>query len=579
MQLKKRTKKRIQRMLCATLAAASLLGLWPGQASAAELGKISDISAEAEQPPVAELEATAEVSAVAKQLGTSASRLRFVRIYPACNTRNCVDIPGDRVQKDGTQGILYEAHFANPNQIFVLHSTGNGEYQIICLESGKILEVKDSSRSDCTPVVQRSFHENSNGKWTMIQNGDGTVSFRNVATGGMLNAKGGRSDSHELVQFYNDGTIANSWYLRDVGEDEVLCSSAGRYVRILYAINPGKCFDMPAEGILKNGTRLQLWDCYYGNQNQIHVMENTGFGWVIRNHQSGKVIEVRNSSHQNGAQVAQWDPHDSACARWDVLANIDGSVSFRNRESGKYLNLCGGGIGKNGQQFIQWFDDNSESMRFKVRVMGTADVLSAVYQREIAKFDIDWTSEHPLMPVHNTTGWSMRENGTWHYPSVGQKVFVSAEFLSPNTVANMLKERAYSPSTLENIEAVLAGEGSEEMAVAVLKGLGFKEIPGVGAVVGVLQTLLDIQEKEERDRFVDAVDFDARGQCSGVILYTYKTVKMVPEYSKVNGRWKLVQKIETDTSVDYGKWTGDNFADVCNLRLNGTSGTWHYCFK
>ena len=323
MQLKKRTKKRVQRMLCAFLAIVSLCGLLPGEAFAAELGgKISEINTEAEQPSVADLETNTTLNNVAKQLGTPVSRLRFVRIYPACNTRNCMDIPGDRVHKNGTQGILYEAHFANPNQIFILHSVGNGVYQIICLESGKLLVVKDSSRSDCTPIVQRSIHGNSNGKWTMIQNRDGTVSFRNVATGGMLNAKGGRTDSHELVQYHNDGTIANNWYVKDVSEDEVLCSSGGRFVRLLYAINPGKCFDVPAEGVLKNGTQLQLWDCCYGNQNQIHVMENTGFGWVIKNHQSGKVIEVRNSSHQNGAQIAQWDPHDSACARWEMRSPL-----------------------------------------------------------------------------------------------------------------------------------------------------------------------------------------------------------------------------------------------------------------
>jgi len=579
MKLKKRTLDRARRILCTVLAGVSLCSLLTVGASAAELGKISEIGGDSEIPTVATLENDAKLNALAQQLGTPAEKLRYVRIYYAGNTRNCVDIPADRIHKDGTQGILYEAHFANPNQIFILNPVGTCAYQIICLESGKLLEVRDSDRGDCTPIVQRALHNNPNGKWQLLQNRDGSVSFRNVATGSMLNARGARADSNELIQFHEDGTVGGKFYLKDVSEDEVLCSTAGRYVRILYAANPSKCIDVPAEGIWNNGTQLQLWERSYGNQNQIYEMENTGDGWVVKNHQSCKIVEVRNSSHQNGAEVAQWQWHSAPCSRWDLIANFDGTVSFRNRESMKYLNLCGGGTGKNGQKFIQWFDDNSESMQFRVEVMDAQDVLSAVYEREITASDMEWTAEHPMVPTSNTTGWSMRENGTWYYPAVGQKVLVSVEYLSPAITANMLKERAYSQSTLDDIKAVLTGEANEEVVAAILKELGFKEVPGIGAAMGVLQALMDLRDKAERNRFADAVNFDARGQCSGVILYTYKTVEVTPGWSKVGGRWRAVNRIETVTSVEYGTWTGDNFGEVCSLRIGGTTGTWHYTFK
>lgn len=578
MKVKKRTVKRLQSMLCMLLAVVGLFGLLPGEAVAADLGKISEISTEAEKLTEAnlieaDLESDAKLNDLAKQLGTSVSCFRFVRIYYAGNTDNCVDIPGDRVHEEGTPGILYEAHFANPNQIFILRLVGNGVYQIICLESGKLLEVQNSSKQDCAKIVQSTIHDHPNGMWKLIQNKDGTVSFKNLATNGMLNARGGRADARELIQFHADSTMGEKFYVKDVTEDEVLCAIDSRFVRILYAINPAKCVDVPAEGILTNGMQLQLWDRYYGNQNQIYVMEKTGFGWTIKNYASQKFVEVRNS-YQNGAQVAQWDPHDSACARWDILANMDGSVSFRNRESGKYLNLCGGGIGKNGQKFIQYFDDNSESMRFKIVVMGMEDVHYAVYERDITNSDINWTRKDPKGLFYNGTEW----NREGYYPTFDQRVLVSVEFLDPTTVTKMLKNYAYSPTLRDQIEAIVNGEASEEAISYVLKQLGL-DIPVVGTAMGVLQAVLNLQDDEERNRFVDAVSTDNPRERSGVIIYTYKTVYKSLFGVKVNGKWKPCWGAKTKTEVEYGSWTGTNFSDVYNLRLNGTTGTWHFSFK
>lgn len=138
---------------------------------------------------------------------------------------------------------------------------------------------------------------------------------------------------------------------------------SGSFVRIRYSAN-GRCLDVPAEGISKNGTQLQIWDYTSGNQNQIFQLVDTGKGWHIISLQSGKVVEVRNSSHNDCAQVAQWSKHNLACARWDIIKNSNGSVSFRNCESGKYLNVSGGGNAGNAAKIIQYHNDKSPAMQF-----------------------------------------------------------------------------------------------------------------------------------------------------------------------------------------------------------------------
>lgn len=188
-------------------------------------------------------------------------------------------------------------------------------------------------------------------------------------------------------------------------EGTTTAPASGSFVRIRYSVN-GRYVDVPAEGISNNGTQLQLWDYAPGNANQIYQLIDTGNGWLIISLQSGKVIEVRNSSHDDCAQVAQWSQHDLACARWDIVKNNDGSVSFRNRESGKYLNVCGGGDAGNGTKMIQYHDDKTAAMRFyiePVTVNGYTTVSGTIATSKIKQEkDLSVRSWHPLMGLTET---------------------------------------------------------------------------------------------------------------------------------------------------------------------------------
>ena len=180
---------------------------------------------------------------------------------------------------------------------------------------------------------------------------------------------------------------------------------SGSFVRIRYSVN-NRYLDVPAEGISDNGTQLQIWDYAPGNQNQIFQLTDTGKGWCITSLQSGKIIEVRDSSHDDCAQVAQWDKHNLACARWDIIKNSDGTVSFRNRESGKYLNVYGGGNAGNGTKMIQYHDDNTYAMRFliePVTISGYTTTASTISASKIKKEkDLSIRSWHPLNGLTRT---------------------------------------------------------------------------------------------------------------------------------------------------------------------------------
>lgn len=354
------------------------------------------------------------------------------------------------------------------------------------------------------------------------------------------------------------------------------------FVRIRHA-GSGRYLDVPAEAVGSNGTQLQVWDYAYGNQNQIFRMFYTQRGWEIVSVQSGKCIEVRNSSHDDCAQVAQWDRHIGKCARWDIVNNSDGTVSFRNKESGKYLNVCGGGNAPNGTKMIQYHNDGTSAMRFYIEVLDDSDVLSATYKRKIQNSDIKWTRYNPFTSyTYNTTDFSKQSGSSYYYPTVGQKIFVSAEYLSPNTVGKLLEKNAYKQSVWNEIKSALAGDMSEAGIKALLKKLDFGDIPGIGTALGILQIIWNSRNDAEWNRFVQAATHDAQGRCSGVVVYTYYTISKVGSYGPLNNgttAWGMRYYINQGITLEYKRWTGDNFGAVKSAKTAGTSGTWYYRFK
>lgn len=358
--------------------------------------------------------------------------------------------------------------------------------------------------------------------------------------------------------------------------------SDGTYVRIRYVGN-SRYVDLPADGITANGTQLQLWDYAYGHQNQVFRLIKSGNYWQIIAWPSGKVIEVRDSSHEDYAAVSQWAAHSLNCAKWSIISNTNGTVSFKNCESGKFLNVSGGGDAQNGTPLIQYHDDGTIAMQFYLEAICLNDVLSATFDRKLTVSSMKWTQFNPVTSYTvNDTGWQIRRNGKLYHPAVGQKVFVSAEYLSPSTVANLIKEKSYSKSTWKEIASALAGDMTEQQIANLLKKLEFGDVPGLGTALGILQVLANSRDAAEWNRFLDATNVDARGHYSGVIVYTYQTIVDVPVRGFANnGTTKIVtwHHIRKSTSVEYGTWTGDNFASVTKLPVENARGSWYFMFK
>jgi hypothetical protein len=108
-----------------------------------------------------------------------------------------------------------------------------------------------------------------------------------------------------------------------------------------------RCLDADRKTIGSNGTKVHLWDCWGGsNQNWLIGADGT-----IRNQASGRCLDADTGTiRTNGTKVQLWDCNGQANQRWAIGA--DGTI--RNQASGRTLDANAGTINANGTKVQLW---------------------------------------------------------------------------------------------------------------------------------------------------------------------------------------------------------------------------------
>lgn len=142
----------------------------------------------------------------------------------------------------------------NPHLPFPAYSVNTSQiYAIQALHSSKVLDVKNWSPKDSTPIIQYTLHSGTNQQWRFA-----------ALTG----------NDHGYYQ--------------------------------IRSILSGKCLDISGVS-LDNGAKLIQYTCNTSSNNQKWRLYNAPVGIVIQAKHSGKVMDVSGASMNNGAPVQQWD--------------------------------------------------------------------------------------------------------------------------------------------------------------------------------------------------------------------------------------------------------------------------------
>ena len=112
-----------------------------------------------------------------------------------------------------------------------------------------------------------------------------------------------------------------------------------------------------------NGAEICQWD-FNGADNQLWQVAEAGNGmYYIKSVLTGKNLEVYGFSQDNGGRLTQWDNTSAKNQQWDIRRGEDGSFVIANGNSGKVVDINGASMA-NAAAVQQWQNANGNNQKF-----------------------------------------------------------------------------------------------------------------------------------------------------------------------------------------------------------------------
>ncbi len=134
--------------------------------------------------------------------------------------------------------------------------------------------------------------------------------------------------------------------------------------------NSGKVLDV-RNSSLQNGARIQQWD-FFGSDNQLWRIEASGTdSYKITSVNSNKVLDVVDASIGDRARIQQWEDFGSANQQWQIEPFEDGFFEIISVNSGKALDILRGQT-SNGADVIQFGRNASDSQKWTLELINVS---------------------------------------------------------------------------------------------------------------------------------------------------------------------------------------------------------------
>ncbi|WP_431777041.1 RICIN domain-containing protein [Streptomyces cucumeris] len=126
-------------------------------------------------------------------------------------------------------------------------------------------------------------------------------------------------------------------------------------------MNSGKCLEIRRDST-ENGATANQWTCNNSPTQQWKTTNPTGWGTIV-NANSGLCLEIRRDATGNGATANQWECNGSATQDWHWKPSPGGGWNLLNANSGKCLEITAGSAG-NGALAIQQDCNSSPAQKW-----------------------------------------------------------------------------------------------------------------------------------------------------------------------------------------------------------------------
>lgn len=245
----------------------------------------------------------------------------------------------------------------------------NGNYYInVRSKVASSVDIPGGSAADSTAIQLYSGNSSKAQQFTFTRQSDGSYEIVNVNSGKALDVRNGVAENNAIVQQYSrNNSQAQRWFIRDSGAGYYLQSALGNWVLDL------------SGGNTANGAAIRLYTPN-GTASQLFVVSSsdvniaTGVSMIITSVANKKLVtDVTSASTANGARVQLYSSNNTNARKYRFESIGNGTYKIVNVNSGKVLDVSGGSTA-NGAALQQYTSNNTVAQQWTVRNYGSGKV-------------------------------------------------------------------------------------------------------------------------------------------------------------------------------------------------------------
>lgn len=246
-----------------------------------------------------------------------------------------VDIPGGSAA-DSTAIQLYSGNSSKAQQ-FTFTRQSDGSYEIVNVNSGKALDVRNGVAENNAIVQQYSRNNSQAQRWFIRDSGAGYY-LQSVLGNWVLDLSGGNTANGAAIRLYTPNGTASQLFV--VSSSDV--NIATGVSMIITSVANKKLVTDVTSASTANGARVQLYSSNNTNA-QKYRFESIGNGtYKIINANSGKVLDVAGGSTANGAALQQYTSNNTVAQQWTVRNYGSGKIALVSVNANKAVDIPGG---------------------------------------------------------------------------------------------------------------------------------------------------------------------------------------------------------------------------------------------
>lgn len=246
-----------------------------------------------------------------------------------------VDIPGGSAA-DSTAIQLYSGNSSKAQQ-FTFTRQSDGSYEIVNVNSGKALDVRNGVAENNAIVQQYSRNNSQAQRWFIRDSGAGYY-LQSALGNWVLDLSGGNTANGAAIRLYTPNGTASQLFV--VSSSDV--NIATGVSMIITSVANKKLVTDVTSASTANGARVQLYSSNNTNA-QKYRFESIGNGtYKIVNINSGKMLDVAGGSTANGAALQQYTSNNTVAQQWTVWNYGSGKIALVSVNANKAVDIPGG---------------------------------------------------------------------------------------------------------------------------------------------------------------------------------------------------------------------------------------------